>query len=232
MASDLRGWQAVQDEVLRRIRTREWKPGDVIPNEADLALAFGCSRTTVNRALQALADSGLLYRRRKAGTRVALRPVRKATLSISLIRQEIEGLGRAYGYALLRRQRRSPPAAIKERMDITASETLLHVQALHLADDRPYVFENRWINPTAVPDIVDVDLTKQSANEWLVMHAPFTHGDIAFVASPATTREAEILRTKPASALLVIERLTWENDTAITSARLAFAPGYRMQTVI
>jgi GntR family histidine utilization transcriptional repressor len=117
-------------------------------------------------------------------------------------------------------------------MDLAATASLLHVQALHTADDRPYVFENRWINLASVPDIVDVDLNEQSANEWLVKHAPFTHGDIAFTAASATVFEAEILGTERTSALFVIERLTWENETAITSARLAFAPGYRMQTVI
>lgn len=48
----------------------------------------------------------------------------------------------------------------------------------------------------------------------------------------ATAREAEILGIPPAAALFVIERLTWNNQTAITSVRLTFAPGYRMQTVV
>ncbi len=30
-------WQAIQAEVLHRIRSREWPPGGLIPNEADLA---------------------------------------------------------------------------------------------------------------------------------------------------------------------------------------------------
>lgn len=232
MASDIRGWQAVHDEVLRRIHAREWTPGEPIPNEAALASEFDCSRTTVNRALQALADAGLLDRRRKAGTRVALHPVRKATLNIPIIRQEIEGRGQAYGYALLSHKRRSPPFGVRARMQLKPDAATSHVAALHLADGRAYAFEDRWINVASVPAIADVDLERQSANEWLVTHAPFTHGDIAFSAAGATEREAEILGIRPAEALFVIERLTWNDQTAITSVRLTFAPGYRMQTVI
>ena len=88
-----RNWQSVQEEGLRRIHARVWKPGDLIPNEVDLALEFGCARTTVNRALRSLAESGLLDRRRKAGTRVAAQPVAKATLDITVIRMEVEGRG-------------------------------------------------------------------------------------------------------------------------------------------
>lgn len=32
--------------MLRRIRARDWPPGSVIPNEADLAVEFGCARAT------------------------------------------------------------------------------------------------------------------------------------------------------------------------------------------
>ncbi len=74
----------MHDEVLRRIHCRDWEPGEQIPNEADLALEFGCARATVNRALRTLAESGVLDRKRKAGTRVALHPVGKATLNIPI----------------------------------------------------------------------------------------------------------------------------------------------------
>ena len=232
MAAEIRGWQAVQDEVRRRIREGEWPRGEVIPNEADLAQAFGCSRATVNRALQSLADAGLLDRRRKAGTRVALHPVRRATLAIPIIRHEIEGRGHVYGYRLLERRRRPPTADLRADMRLSPRASLLRVKALHLADDRPYVLEDRWISIDAVPAIIDADLDQQSANEWLVANAPFTRGDIAFTASGATRTEAELLTCAPGKALFVIERLTWHDQTAITAARLVFAPGYRMRTVL
>ena len=228
MASERLSWQAVQDEVLRRIRESEWPRGEIIPSEVELANSFGCSRMTVNRALQALADAGVLDRRRKAGTRVALHPIRKATLPIAIIRQEIEDRGQAYGYSLLCRKRRRPTDHIRTRMRIRANAAVLRVKALHLADDAPYVFEDRWINIKAVPAVMDADLKAQSANEWLVRFAPFTHGDIGFTAAGATASEAAILETGPNAALFVIERLTWNEGTAITSARLTFAPGYRM----
>jgi GntR family histidine utilization transcriptional repressor len=90
-----KGWEDIRAEVLRRIRAREWHPGAQIPTEEDLAAEFGVARATVNRALRELATAGVLERRRKAGTRVAALPVRKATLDIPVIRQEIEARGQA-----------------------------------------------------------------------------------------------------------------------------------------
>ena len=228
----LNNWQAVQDEVLRRINIRLWKPGDLIPNESELATEFGCARATVNRALQNLADSGLLDRRRKAGTRVTKHPVRKATLEIPVIRNEIVARGLAYRYSLISSETVAPPRDMIGRMQVKQDDILLHLLCVHMANGQPYVFENRWINPRVVPEIAGVSFTDRSPNEWLVENIPFSFGDITFSALSATPFEADILSCKPGEGLFVIDRSTWRGGEAITSVRLVFAPGYQMHTDI
>lgn len=207
-----------------------WKPGELIPNEADLAAEFGCARATVNRALQNLADSGLLDRRRKAGTRVALHPVRKATLDIPVIRREIEGRGHTYRYSLISSQTVTPPDSVVGRMKLGLDDQLRHLLCVHIADGKPYVFEDRWINPQVIPEVSSVNFTDQSPNEWLVENIPFSSGDITFSALSASRFEAEILACKKNEGLFVIDRSTWRGSKAITSVRLIFAPGYKMHT--
>ena len=230
MKAEFNSWHAVQAEVLRRIHAREWKPGEMIPNEADLSREFGCARATVNRALRELAKSGLLERRRRAGTRVAMHPGRKATLNIPVIRDEIQGKGLAYSYSLLSAERMRPPSAVSARMQVASDVELLHLVSLHLADGKPYVYENRWISLAAVPEAANVDFSRHNANEWLVVNVPFEGGDIAFSAMIAGERDAEILSCEQGEGLFVIDRSTWTKDETITMVRLTFAPGYRMHT--
>jgi GntR family histidine utilization transcriptional repressor len=231
-APTFRNWQSVQDEVLRRIHSREWKPGELIPNETDLALEFGCARTTVNRALRSLADSGLLDRRRKAGTRVAAQPVAKATLDITVIRTEVEDRGQKYGYQLISRDTIIPPVAVSAAMGTDTSEPLLHIRALHLANDTPYAMENRWINTKVAPDALHETFKTLSANEWLLAHAPYTHGEIAFSATSATQDAAAVLCCPPQSALFTIDRVTWDKEASVTKVHLVFAPGHQLRTVL
>ena len=223
-------WQAVHDEVLRRIHDREWTPGAMIPNEAALAREFGCARATVNRALRELAAAGLLDRRRRAGTRVALDPVRKATFEIPVTRLEVEARGARYGHVLIGRETARPPAAIRGKLGLEAGARLLHLRSLHMADGQPHACEDRWINDAAVPAIREVDFETISANEWLVRNAPFTAGEVDFTAAGANAREAELLGVAPGAALFVVERTTWDGATPITAVRLSYRPGYRMQT--
>ena len=228
----IRSWQAVRDEVHRRIRTRLWRPGDFIPHEADLAREFGCARATVNRALRDLADEGLLDRRRKAGTRVAVNPVRRATLDIPVIRDEIEARGHACRHAILSRETAEPPPGVRARMGGTPGTLFLHIRTLYTADGAPYVFEDRWINPAAVPAVNRESFAEISPNEWLVREVPFEGGDFAFSAITSSATEAAALSCNVGVGLFVLDRVTWSGETAITSVRLVFHPGYRMQTRI
>ncbi len=215
---------------MRRIVERVWLPGDQIPNEVDLAEEFGCARATVNRALREVAEAGLVERRRKAGTRVALNPTRKATLEIPITRQEVEQRGWRWRHAILEREETLPPVAVTTRLGLSGKLPMLHIRTLHYADNNPFLYEDRWVNISAIEAIRAVDFLTIDANEWLVQNAPFTRGDITFSAANATELEAELLETKEGAAIFVIDRTTWNADIPVTLVHLAYAPGYRVHT--
>ncbi|WP_296766725.1 GntR family transcriptional regulator [Sediminimonas sp.] len=227
-----RTWQGVRAEVLRRIRARDWPPGTMIPNEADLARELGCARATVNRALRDLAEAGVLDRRRRAGTRVAATPVRRAVLQIPVIRDEIAAQGRDHGYRLLSRALAAPPAATAAALALPEGAQALHVRALHFADAQPFVLEDRWIAPEAAPGVLDADLARISANEWLVRHAPFASGTLSFGAVTADAGLAGLLDCAPGTALLRLDRTTSDGARMVTAAALTYHAGYRLRTTI
>lgn len=225
-------WQAIRSEVMRRIAEREWAPGAQIPHEAELAQEFGCARATVNRALREVAEEGLVERRRRAGTRVALHPVRKATLRIPVIRTEIEARVAAYRFLLISRTEAAPPPPVAARFQADGAARLLHVVGLHLADDRPFVLEDRWIDPKAVPEVRGVDFEDTSPNEWLVENVTYQGGTIAFSAVAASAADARALDCAPGAALFTIDRATHKGDATLTQVRLTYAQGYSMETTL
>ena len=215
-------------EVRRRIVEREWLQGERIPDEVELAVEFGAARATVNKALQLLADEGLLDRRRRAGTRIAINPVRKATFEIPIVREQIEGAGMSYGHRVMAVHRSPLPEDVALRLGMAAGQRLLHLRAVHYGDGRPFQYEDRWINPAALPGTEPVDFGHVNANEWLVRNAPYLRADMAFSAANADRRDARMLQTDPGQALLILQRTTWNEIGAITTVRVACHPGYRM----
>ena len=218
----------IKEEMLRRIADRTWRAGALIPGEAALAEEFGAARATVNRALQDLARGGIVERKRKAGTRVALHPVREARFVIPLVRQEVEGAGASYGYELRSRTVTLPPPDVARRLGVADDANMLHLTCLHRANGRPFQAEDRWINPQAVPGVLEVDFAEIGPNEWLVANAPFSRAEFAFLAEAAQADIAGMLEVDAGVAVLVGERLTWLRERAITLVRMAYRPGYRI----
>ncbi|MCG9895374.1 MAG: GntR family transcriptional regulator [Fimbriimonadaceae bacterium] len=65
------GFKEVADALAGQIASGSLPAGSRIPSEADLAVRFGVSRQTVQRAMQVLQRAGLVIRKRRWGTFVA-----------------------------------------------------------------------------------------------------------------------------------------------------------------
>jgi GntR family transcriptional regulator, histidine utilization repressor len=216
------GYRSIKQELLRRMQTRQWRAGDPIPGEVELAAEFGVARATMNRALRELSDEGIIERKRHAGSRVAALPVRQARVEIPLVRLEIEATGARYAYRLLAR-------TLECRADMPNA---LFLHCLHAADTTPYMVEQRWINLDVVPAAETADFAAINPNEWLVEAMPFTQAEFAFSAANADTETAWLLDIAEGTALFVSQRTTWLGNRPITTARMAFGKDYRLTTRI
>ncbi|WP_367717564.1 GntR family transcriptional regulator [Nitratireductor sp. GISD-1A_MAKvit] len=228
MSSERASFRTIRDELSRRIAEGVWLPGSQIPGEEALAQEFGAARATVNRALQELARAGILERKRRAGTRVALHPVREVRFAIPRTRQEIESRGCDYGYRLLGSEERVAPQAVRARLGLLSKSPMLHIRCLHLADGDPYQYEVRWINLKSVPEARRADFRTAGPNEWLTGHTPFSNAEFTFMAGAATVDEAAILDIREGDPVFIGERITWTRGDPITLAHLVHPCSHRM----
>ncbi|WP_374298538.1 GntR family transcriptional regulator [Paracoccus sp. (in: a-proteobacteria)] len=221
-------WQSVRADVLERIRSREWPPGELIPTEQELAASLGCARATVNRALRELADSGIIERRRKVGTRVAATSARRTTLDMPAIRTEIEAMGATCAYTLDSFAMRLPSPAAARALQVSAGEELLLVEATYTADGKPHCCEAVWLNMRALPPLSRQDVEHQSALEWLAGRVALTHGRFSILADTARGEFARNLGIAEGSPALTIERTNWTDSTPVSFARQFYPPQHRL----
>lgn len=221
-------WIDVRNEIRARILSRACAPGDRLPRDADIAAELGCARATVHRAMQDLAQLGLVVRKRKGGPHVLRDPMTRATVQIPVTRREVEARGERYGHRLISRRNAQTRPAIMDRFGIAEPVGMLRVRALHLADGRPYILADRWIDTRSAPGIRDVDLSRESANEWLVRNTPVGRVEVRFSAINAGPETARQLATTAGRALFVIERTTWTGAAPVTTVEAVAAPGYHL----
>ena len=221
-------FRKIKNVIIGRIQNRDLLPGASLPTEVQLAEEFGCARATVNRALRELSDAGLLDRKRRSGTRVAIRPDPQVRLGIPLVRREVEAMGAAYRYARLNRDMGPAPGWLRARLDLPAGAEVMHLSAMHYAGAQPFQHEERWINVEAVPQVRDLAFEDQGANEWLLDNVPFSQAETGIMAVPANPEMARHLGSQEGAPLLRLNRVTWFRGQPVTSVALTYHAGYRL----
>jgi len=64
-------YQQIKGLILQSLQASEWKPGESIPSEMELASRYRVSQGTVRKAIDELASGHLLIRKQGKGTFVA-----------------------------------------------------------------------------------------------------------------------------------------------------------------
>ena len=214
----------IRTEIESRILSGEWQPGHRIPFEHELMEQYDCSRMTVNKVLTALAENGLIERRRRAGSFVARQHpnLEQVALEIPDVITAISQRGHVYGMELLERVVRQVDASQADEVAMGSGGEVLAIRCVHLADGRPFALENRLINPALVPEALEADFSAIAPGSWLMQNVPWTGGQYRLTAEAASASEAALLKVATGTPCLVINRHTWRGDQPLTWVRQMF----------
>ncbi|MGO7200621.1 GntR family transcriptional regulator, partial [Rhizobium ruizarguesonis] len=138
-------YQRIFTDVETKIISGDWRPGDRIPVEHELAAEYRCSRMTVSKALSALAERGMIVRRRKTGSFVASPQIDRTVMDIQDISTEAELAGHEHRFEILARKVERLGEAEAQQLSEPADAEVLRLQCLHIVDGRPNAIERRII---------------------------------------------------------------------------------------
>lgn len=204
----------IREEIASAIRSGEWRPGDRVPTEQELAQRYGCARATVSKALAELAAAGLVERRRKAGTFVAHPPVHSAVMTVPDLAELIVARGERYDWMLMSSQ--------NEAQESICPPPALRVEGVHLAAGEPFALETRFIALGEVPDAATADFAAEAPGTWLLAHIPWTEARHVIRAVNPRPAEAARLDVTPRAACLELDRTTWRAGRIVTHVRQLF----------
>jgi GntR family histidine utilization transcriptional repressor len=204
----------IRQGIESQIHSGEWKPGHRIPFEHELVATYGCSRATVSKALGSLAKTGLITRRRKAGSFVAHPKVHSAVLEVPDLAQMITARGEDYRWSLITRR-------LVEAVDDFPYPTL-YIEGLHFGGGEPFALEHRWLSIAAVPGAGQQEFADEAPGTWLLQHIPWTAARHRIRAIEADGGEANALGLRSRAACLELWRTTWQNGEIVTKVRQLF----------
>ena len=222
--------QRIRDDIEGRILSGEWPPGHRVPFEHELMAEYGCSRMTVSKALSALAATGLILRRRRAGSVVAAPSTERAVLQSRISPSTRSAPARPTGIEIVQRAIERLEAKHAQRLSVPAGTEVLALATLHVTDGVPAAYETRLVNLAVVPEARDESFAALPPGTWLLRKVPWTEAEHVISAVNADRALARNLAVAAGAACLVLERRTWQAGAFVTEARIAY-PGDRHRLV-
>ena len=222
----LPAYEQVKAFIRAHIRAGSWKPRDPVPSEAALMAQFGISRMTVNRALRELAAEGLVTRIQGSGTRVAELHRISSRLMIRDIHEEVVERGHLHTTRVLQVVAEKASADLAKTLALRTGARVFHTVLVHMENDLPIQYEDRYVNPAAAPRFLEADFTQTTPTHHLLVHAPLTEASYSIEACLPTAQEARQLGIKRGEPCLVMMRRTVSGVHVASVARLVY-PGTR-----
>ena len=219
-------YQRIKAWLLSRIEAGEWREGDRVPSEPELARRFKVARMTVNRAVRELAAAHLLVRTPGSGTFVAPPRHESTLVEIRSIADELRQRGAVHSALVRRLAEVRAEKTLAAELGVEEGERLFLSVLLHRADGVPVQLEERWVVPAAAPGYLEQDFTRLTPSEYLLRVAPLARVDYRIEARLPTEATREALELGPGEPCLLLHRCTFSRGRAASVANL-WHPGSR-----
>ena len=210
----------------RRIVSGAWLPGDRAPSENELSVQFGVSRMTARRALDQLARTGDIVRRRGAGSFIADDSVRSSYLVVRNIAEEVRDSGHRYGNQVVRHAAMACDTQTAEALELERGSTVYYSLIIHSADEKPLQLEYRYVRPDAAPEYLAANLAAETPNQYLQRVCPLVEARQEITAALPQADEARLLGIRRREPCLLITRITAAKRGLVSFARI-LAPSSR-----
>ena len=203
--------EQVRENLLTDLTTGTLPPGAKLPNESELAERFGVSRSTVREAVGGLMDAGYLARRHGSGTYVTYVPRTRHPLETTVsYTAMIRGAGHEPGETVLGKEVRVPDAAERDLLDVAEDETIVEVERVRLADDRPVIYSRDRIPVALLADQLDNALDSSLYAILAAAGHAVTSASAQLTATVANARLARLLTVKRGAPLLHIDQVNYD----------------------
>jgi GntR family transcriptional regulator len=137
-------YQQIQVLMTRSLQEGQWRPGEAIPSEKDLAARYRVSQGTVRKAIDALAADNLLVRRQGKGTFVATHAEEKIQFRFLRLQPDAGDAGRLQRRFIdCRRQRASSEVA--RALGLKSGDAVVQIRRVLSFHGEPIVFDDIWL---------------------------------------------------------------------------------------
>lgn len=208
----------VEQILKHEIESGKYKPGDLIPTEAELQERFNLSRATIRQAIADLVYAGLVERKRSQGTRVSAGRFEAtlqdfASFTSEMMTNKLNLITHILHFRYVR-----PVEAVRLALNLQADELVAMMERARYVDDRPIAVEH-WYAPVKYFPGIDKKMFKDSGMEQSTYYVMMTRYNMQITHTVDTVsavglegHDAKILQVEPGLPALLRKRVSYDSN--------------------
>jgi GntR family transcriptional regulator len=190
----------------------EWRPGEMIPSETELASLYKVSQGTVRKAIDSLASENILIRRQGKGTYVATHDAEVSKLRFLRLSAD-SGQKEALQNDFISCKKAKASALIAKILETKASASTFEVKRLLSFSGRPLIYDNIIVPAAPFKGLNNASVMASNGSMYSMYESQFgvrmIRAEERLKAVEANKEVAEILGLKMGTPLLSIERISF-----------------------
>lgn len=188
--------------------------GDLIPAESELMKRYHVSRATARKAMEMLAQEGLVEKKRGYGTIVLsstpnTSPQRVVRYSRKSDMSHVTAIKKLIDAKII-----DAPTKIAAKLQLKEESQLYRLRRVRYADSEPFYVEINYFEADYVPELMNRDFSKESLRVFLSntyhIHWSYAQQEIYSILSDESL--SALLQIPLNSSLLYIERVSFDID--------------------
>ena len=201
----------------QQISSGELSSGAKIPTEQSLADSFSVSRMTARRAVQELADMGMLTRTPGSGTFVA-EPIKTVPMIAITNLVDAAKQSNTHSHRIISADAVQLAATKARLMGLMADTLVFQLNLLHLNNNRPIQWQQICVNRSLAPALLKQKMDKIDPNDYLQWVCTPTKSDyqVSSVLPSASQRRDLDLSHQDNASCLSVERRDWVGESVLS----------------
>ena len=208
-------YQQIKGLVLKSLQSGEWKPGEPIPSEFELAARYKVSQGTVRKAIDELAQNNLLIRRQGKGTFVATHAeqhVQYRFLKLKPDTGDLNSQGPAQRFIIDCKRTRAN-ADVAKALSLRGGDAVLQLRRVLSFGGVPTILEEIWLPGATFKGLTAERLSADQGPMYALFETEFgirmVRAQERLRAVNPSEEEAGLLQLTTPMPLLSVERLSF-----------------------
>jgi GntR family transcriptional regulator len=226
-------YRQIKGLILQSLQSGEWKPGEAIPSEIELAARYRVSQGTVRKAIDEMAADNLVVRRQGRGTFVATHAEQHVQFRFLKLVPDLGAPG-SEGPAqrdIIDCRRTRATADVARALALRTGDAVLQARRVLSYAGVPTIVEDLWLPATPFKGLTAERLSDYHGPMYALFETEFNvrmvRADEKIRALPATGGLEVLLKVERGTPLLSVERIAYTYKDAPMELRRGY---YRTDT--